>query len=50
MDDIKKKLHEEIAALDHELRHELPAEIKKARTEISAKTPSTTRLRSVRDT
>lgn len=31
MEDFKKKLQEEIAALDHELRTELPAEIKKAR-------------------
>jgi transcription elongation factor GreA len=29
-DHIKKKLHEEIQALEHELAHELPAEIKKA--------------------
>lgn len=31
MEDIKKKLQEEIAALEHELRHELPKEILKAR-------------------
>jgi transcription elongation factor GreA len=31
MEDIKKKLQEEIAALDRELRHELPKEILKAR-------------------
>jgi transcription elongation factor GreA len=31
MDDIKKKLHDEIAALEHELHHELPKEILKAR-------------------
>jgi len=31
MDDIKKKLQDEIAVLDHELRHELPKEILKAR-------------------
>ena len=31
MDDIKKKLQDEIAALDRELRHELPKEILKAR-------------------
>jgi transcription elongation factor GreA len=29
-DHIKKKLHEEIQLLEHELAHELPAEIKKA--------------------
>lgn len=29
-DHIKKKLHDEIQALEHELAHELPAEIKKA--------------------
>ena len=31
MEDIKKKLQEEIAALEHEFRHELPKEILKAR-------------------
>jgi transcription elongation factor GreA len=31
MEDIKKKLQEEIAALEYELRHELPKEILKAR-------------------
>jgi transcription elongation factor GreA len=31
MEDIKKKLQEEIAVLEHELRHELPKEILKAR-------------------
>jgi transcription elongation factor GreA len=31
MEDIKKKLQDEIAALEHELRHELPKEILKAR-------------------
>jgi len=31
MEDIKKKLQEEIATLEHELRHELPKEILKAR-------------------
>jgi transcription elongation factor GreA len=31
MEDIKKKLQEEAAALEHELRHELPKEILKAR-------------------
>jgi transcription elongation factor GreA len=31
MEDIKKKLQEEVAALEHELRHELPKEILKAR-------------------
>jgi transcription elongation factor GreA len=31
MEDLKKKLQEEIAALEHELRSELPAEIRKAR-------------------
>ena len=31
MDDIKKKLQDEIAALDRELRHDLPKEIHKAR-------------------
>jgi transcription elongation factor GreA len=31
MEDIKKKLQEEAAALEHELRHELPKEISKAR-------------------
>lgn len=31
MEDIKKKLQEEIAALDYELRNELPREILKAR-------------------
>lgn len=31
MDDLKKKLHEEIAALEYELRTELPKEILKAR-------------------
>jgi transcription elongation factor GreA len=31
MDDLKKKLQEEVAALDHELHHELPKEILKAR-------------------
>jgi transcription elongation factor GreA len=31
MEDLKKKLQEEIAALDYELRNELPAEIRKAR-------------------
>ena len=29
-DQIKKKLQEEIASLEHELSHELPAELKKA--------------------
>ena len=31
MEDLKKKLQEEVAALDHELHHELPKEILKAR-------------------
>ncbi|MFB3778077.1 MAG: transcription elongation factor GreA [Bryobacteraceae bacterium] len=31
MEDIKKKLQDEIAALEHELRHELPKEILRAR-------------------
>ncbi len=31
MEELKKKLQEEIAALEHELRSELPAEIRKAR-------------------
>jgi transcription elongation factor GreA len=31
MEDIKKKLQDEIAVLEHELRHELPKEILKAR-------------------
>ncbi|MFL6352490.1 MAG: transcription elongation factor GreA [Bryobacteraceae bacterium] len=31
MDDLKKKLQDEITALDHELRNELPKEILKAR-------------------
>ena len=31
MDDLKKKLQEEIAALEYELRNELPKEILKAR-------------------
>jgi transcription elongation factor GreA len=31
MEDLKKKLQEEAAALEHELRHELPKEILKAR-------------------
>src|SRR5512145_2192140 len=31
MEDIKKKLQEEIAALERELRHDLPKEILKAR-------------------
>ncbi len=31
MDDIKRKLQEEIAALERELRHDLPREIRKAR-------------------
>jgi transcription elongation factor GreA len=31
MEDIKKKLQDEIAALEHEFRHELPKEILKAR-------------------
>jgi len=31
MDDIKKKLQDEIAVLEHEFRHELPKEILKAR-------------------
>lgn len=31
MDDLKKKLQEEISALEHELRNELPKEILKAR-------------------
>lgn len=31
MEDIKKKLQEEIAVLEHEFRHELPKEILKAR-------------------
>lgn len=31
MEDIKKKLQEEAAALEHELRHELPKEILRAR-------------------
>ncbi len=31
MEDIKKKLQEEIATLEHEFRHELPKEILKAR-------------------
>ena len=31
MEDIKKKLQEEVAALEHEFRHELPKEILKAR-------------------
>ena len=31
MEEIKKKLQEEIAVLEHELRHELPKEILKAR-------------------
>ncbi len=31
MEDVKKKLQEEIAALEYELRHELPKEILKAR-------------------
>jgi transcription elongation factor GreA len=31
MEDIKKKLHDEIAALQHELRTELPREISRAR-------------------
>lgn len=31
MEDVKKKLQDEVAALDHELRHELPKEILKAR-------------------
>jgi transcription elongation factor GreA len=31
MEDIRKKLQEEAAALEHELRHELPKEISKAR-------------------
>jgi transcription elongation factor GreA len=31
MDDIKKKLQDEITALEHELHHELPKEILKAR-------------------
>ncbi len=31
MEDLKKKLQEEIAALEYELRNELPAEIRKAR-------------------
>ncbi|MGC9970950.1 MAG: transcription elongation factor GreA [Bryobacteraceae bacterium] len=31
MEDLKKKLQEEIAALDYELHNELPAEIRKAR-------------------
>jgi transcription elongation factor GreA len=31
MEDLRKKLQEEIAALDYELRNELPAEIRRAR-------------------
>ena len=31
MEDIKKKLQDEVAALEHEFRHELPKEILKAR-------------------
>ena len=31
MDDLKKKLQEEISALEYELRNELPKEILKAR-------------------
>jgi transcription elongation factor GreA len=31
MDDVKKKLQDEITALEHELHHELPKEILKAR-------------------
>jgi transcription elongation factor GreA len=31
MEDIRKKLEEDLAALEHELRHELPKEILKAR-------------------
>ena len=31
MEDLKKKLQEEVAALDHELHHDLPKEILKAR-------------------
>src|SRR4051812_24558273 len=31
MDDLKKKLHEQIVALEYELRNELPKEILKAR-------------------
>ncbi|MGA2325322.1 MAG: transcription elongation factor GreA [Bryobacteraceae bacterium] len=31
MEDLKRKLQEEIAALDYELRNELPAEIRRAR-------------------
>jgi len=31
VEDVKKKLQDQVAALDHELRHELPKEILKAR-------------------